>query len=69
LCKEILAGRHELEVIDIYQHPEYISQEHIIVTPTLVKYLPAPERRIIGDLSNWDRVLFELNIVVAQGLS
>jgi circadian clock protein KaiB len=63
LCKENLAGRHELEVIDIYQHPEYISQEHIIVTPTLVRNLPSPVRRIIGDLSDRDRVLFELNIM------
>src|ERR1700722_8565389 len=63
LCEENLAGRHELEVIDIYQHPEYISQEHIIVTPTLVRHLPSPVRRIIGDLSDRDRVLFELNIV------
>jgi circadian clock protein KaiB len=63
LCEENLAGRHELEVIDIYQHPEYISQGHINVTPTLVRNLPLPVKRIIGDLSGRDRVLFELNIV------
>jgi circadian clock protein KaiB len=63
LCEENLAGRHELEVVDIYQHPENISQDHIIVTPTLVRHLPLPVRRIIGDLSDRDRVLFELNIV------
>ena len=63
LCKENLAGRHELEVIDIYQHPDCISREHIIVTPTLVRQLPLPEKRIIGDLSDRYRVLSELNIV------
>jgi circadian clock protein KaiB len=62
-CEENLAGRHELEVIDIYQHPEYIRQEHIIVTPTLVRYLPLPVRRIIGDFSDRERVLFDLNVV------
>jgi circadian clock protein KaiB len=63
LCEEKLAGRHKLEVIDIYQHPEYISREHIIVTPTLVRHLPSPVKRIVGDMSDQDRILFELNIV------
>lgn len=63
LCEEMLHGRYELEVIDIYQHPEEIQPEQIIVTPTLVKKLPLPFRKIIGDLSDKDRVLIGLDLV------
>jgi circadian clock protein KaiB len=64
LCEEKLQNRYELEVIDIYQHPELVKPEQIVVTPTLVKKLPLPVRKIIGDLSDNDRVLVGLDIVL-----
>ena len=63
LCEERLRGCYELKVIDIYQHPEQSKPEHIVVTPTLVKKLPLPFRRLIGDLSNKNRLLLGLDIV------
>lgn len=63
ICSEKLQGRFELEVIDIYQHPEFMKPEQIVVTPTLVKELPLPLRKIIGDLSDQPRVLVGLDIV------
>ncbi len=62
LCEERLQGRYELEVIDIYQHPQLAIDEQIIAVPTLVKKLPAPLRRLVGDLSNEDRVLLGLDL-------
>ena len=62
ICEEHLHGRYELEVIDIYQHPKLAADEQIIAAPTLVKKLPTPLRRIIGDLSDIDRVLFGLDL-------
>ena len=52
LCQERLAGRYKLEIIDIYQQPELAQAEDIIAVPTLLKQLPLPARRLIGDLSN-----------------
>ena len=63
LCEERLHGRYDLEVIDIYQHPEQVKPEQVVVTPTLVKKLPLPFRKIIGDLSDKERVLVGLDIV------
>lgn len=63
ICEEKLPGRYELVVIDIYQHPEQARPEQIVVAPTLVKTLPLPIRRIIGDLSNKERVLVGLDLV------
>ena len=62
LCEERLQGRYELEVIDIYQHPQLAIDEQIIAVPTLVKLLPAPLRRLVGDLSNQERVLLGLDL-------
>ncbi len=62
LCEERLQGRYELEVIDIYQHPQLAIDEQIIAVPTLVKLLPAPLRRLVGDLSNVERVLLGLDL-------
>jgi len=62
LCEELLTGRYELAVIDIYQHPETASLEQIIVTPTLVKLLPSPSRRIVGDLSDRNRLMAGLGV-------
>jgi circadian clock protein KaiB len=62
LWKEGLDARYELEVIDIYQHPERVMSEQIVVTPTLVKRWPLPLRILIGDLSSKDRLLRQLDI-------
>jgi len=62
ICEENLKGRYELQVIDLYQQPQLAQGEQIIAVPTLIKKLPAPLRRIIGDLSNTERVLVGLDI-------
>ena len=62
LCEDRLHGRYELEVIDIYQHPQLAKDEQIIAVPTLVKKLPAPLRRLIGELSDTERVLLGLDL-------
>ena len=62
LCEERLQGRYELEVIDIYQHPQLAIDEQIVAVPTLVKMLPAPLRRLVGDLSDQERVLLGLDL-------
>lgn len=62
VCEENLQGRYDLEVIDIYQKPALARDEQIIAAPTLVKQLPAPLRRLIGDLSNRERVLLGLDL-------
>ena len=62
VCEEYLQGRYDLEVIDIYQHPVLAKDEQIIAAPTLVKQLPAPLRRLIGDLSDKERVLLGLDL-------
>lgn len=63
LCDEKLQGRYDLQVVDIYQHPEEVKPEQIIVTPTLLKKLPLPLRKIIGDLSDRERVLVGLDLI------
>lgn len=62
ICEEQLHGRYTLEVIDISQKPEAVRKEEILATPTLIKELPKPIRRIIGDLSNRERILIGLNL-------
>ncbi|MFL6305094.1 MAG: circadian clock KaiB family protein [Candidatus Sulfotelmatobacter sp.] len=62
ICKEHLSERYTLEVIDIYLHPEACQQQQIIAAPTLIKVLPHPLRRIIGDLSNTEKVLVGLDL-------
>jgi circadian clock protein KaiB len=63
ICDEYLEGRYELDVIDIYQQPVLTKGEQIIAAPTLIKKLPLPIRRIIGDMSNRERVLLGLDLV------
>ncbi len=63
ICEEHLSGRYDLEVIDIYQRPSLAKGEKIIAAPTLVKSLPAPIRRFVGDLSDTEKVLFGLDLV------
>ncbi len=62
ICDEHLKGRCELEVIDIYQQPGYAKTEQLIAAPTLIKKLPLPLRKFIGDMSNKDRILVGLDI-------
>ncbi len=62
ICEENLRGRYELKVIDLYQQPLLAQGEQIIALPTLIKKLPLPLRRIIGDLSNTERVLVGLDL-------
>lgn len=62
ICEEHLQGRYELEVIDLYQQPQLAQGEQIIAVPTLIKKLPLPLRRIIGDMSNTERVLVGLDL-------
>jgi circadian clock protein KaiB len=63
ICEDNLEGRYDLEVVDIYQHPEHVKAEQIVVTPTLVKQSPLPVRKLIGDLSDTERVLIGLDIL------
>lgn len=63
LCETYLQGRYDLEVIDIYQAAEQIKSDNIVAIPTLIKQLPLPLRRVIGDLSNTEKVLLGLDIV------
>ncbi len=62
ICEENLQGRYELDVIDLYQQPQLAQGEQIIAIPTLIRKLPPPLRRIIGDMSNTERVLVGLDI-------
>jgi circadian clock protein KaiB len=62
LCEEHLKGHYDLEVIDIYQQPVLAQGEQIIAAPTLIKKLPFPLRKVVGDLSNENRVLMGLDL-------
>jgi len=63
ICEENLEGQYDLEVIDVYADPEATKELQVVATPTLVKVLPEPLRRIIGDLSDRERVLAGLNLL------
>jgi circadian clock protein KaiB len=62
ICDEYLPGRYELEIIDIYQQPQLAAGEQILAAPTLVKKLPLPLRRLIGDMSSTERFLVGLDL-------
>jgi circadian clock protein KaiB len=62
LCEAHLAGRYEIEVIDLIEHPSLARSDDILAIPTLVRRLPAPLQKIIGDLSDTERVLVGLRI-------
>ena len=68
ICEEYLEGRYELEVIDLYQMPSLAKDGQIIAAPTLIKKLPLPFRRIIGDMSNIEKVLLGLDLRKVKGL-
>ena len=62
ICEKHLRGCYELEVIDIYRQPKLAKGEQIIATPTLIKKLPPPLRRLIGDMSDTERVLIGIDL-------
>lgn len=66
ICERNLRGRYDLEVIDIYQKPALAKGEQIIAAPTLVKQLPLPLRRFIGDLSDTERILVGMDLAAAS---
>jgi circadian clock protein KaiB len=61
-CEEHLKGRYELEVIDVYQQPGLLDKDQVIAAPTLIKELPPPLRKLIGDMSNKEKVMIGLNV-------
>lgn len=63
ICEAHLAGQYSLEVIDVHQQKQYAEQQQIIALPLLVKRLPLPERRLIGDMSDTEKVLKGLGIL------
>jgi circadian clock protein KaiB len=67
ICEGELAGQYDLVVIDVLERPQLAEDEKILATPTVVKELPQPIRRIIGDLSDSDRVLLGLDLRPAAG--
>lgn len=62
LCDEYLSGHYDLKVVDIYQQPTAAQDEQIIAAPTLIKSEPLPPKRLIGDLSNRDRIIVGLDL-------
>jgi len=66
ICDEHLAGEYEIEIIDLLERPQLASGDQILAIPTLVRKLPAPIRKIIGDLSNTERVLVGLDLRQAK---
>jgi circadian clock protein KaiB len=62
ICDQYLQGHYELEVIDVYQQPAKTKKAQIIAVPTLIKELPFPPRRFVGDMSNTERIVIGLNL-------
>ena len=62
ICKQELDGQYELEIVDVLEHPQRAEDEKILATPTLIKELPPPLRRVIGDLSDKEKVLLGLEV-------
>lgn len=66
LCEQHLAGRYRIEIVDLMQDPKRARSDQIVAIPTLVRHLPEPIRKIIGDLSNVQRVLVSLDLEPKQ---
>jgi circadian clock protein KaiB len=66
LCEEHLAGRYRIEIVDLVKQPQLARRDDIVVIPTLVRQLPHPIRKIIGDLSNQQRVLVGLDVLPGE---
>jgi circadian clock protein KaiB len=62
ICEEHLAGEYQIEIVDLQQNPQLAAGDQIIAVPTLVRKLPEPVRKIIGDLSNTEKVLVGLDL-------
>jgi circadian clock protein KaiB len=62
ICEQYLKNRYDLKVIDIYQQPNLAREEQIVAVPTLIKRLPPPLRRLVGDMSNQKKVLLGLDL-------
>lgn len=62
VCEEYLRGQYELEVVDLYRHPARAREEQIVAAPTLIKKMPAPMRRLVGDMSDKSRILAGLAV-------
>jgi circadian clock protein KaiB len=62
ICDQELGGQYELEIIDVLEHPELAENDKILATPTLIKQLPPPLRKVIGDLSDKEKVLLGLEL-------
>jgi len=61
-CEEYLAGRYQIEVVDLQKHPRRAADDQILAVPTLVRKLPEPVRKVVGDLSDTDRLLAGLQL-------
>lgn len=66
ICEEELQGRYDLKVIDVCQQPELAKQEQILAAPTLIRTLPLPLRKLVGDMSNKEKVVVGLEIAPAK---
>ncbi|MDD1736137.1 MAG: circadian clock protein KaiB [Methanothrix sp.] len=66
ICEEHLAGRYKIEVIDLRENPQLAKGDQILAIPTLVRQLPPPLKKIIGDLSNTEKVLVGLDLLPAN---
>jgi circadian clock protein KaiB len=62
ICEEHLEGRYEIQIIDLMENPQLARRDQIVAIPTLVRELPSPLKRIIGDLSNTEKVLVGLDV-------
>lgn len=67
VCEQHLKDSYDLQIVDIYQHPEVLKERQIIAAPTLVKRLPLPLRRMIGDMTNKDKLILGLDLAEATG--
>ncbi len=66
LCEQYLKGRHRLEVIDLYQLPEVAREDQIVAVPALVRKFPLPTRKYVGDMTNKDKMVADLDIEIGQ---
>jgi circadian clock protein KaiB len=62
ICEQELSGRYKLDIVDVLEHPQAAEDDRILATPTLIKQLPPPLRRVIGDLSDREKVLLGLEL-------
>jgi circadian clock protein KaiB len=69
ICEQDLRGQYQLEIIDVLEHPQRAEDDRILATPTLIKQLPPPLRRVIGDLSDKEKVLLGLEVQIDSSQS